>query len=60
MKLRKAALTFIKMAGWSAAGAVVQVALSNYTTWPIPEWLFVPIGALLKSAATYIATEVVE
>jgi hypothetical protein len=58
MKIKKAALTFIKMAGWAAAGAVVQVALDNYTVWPIPDWLFLPIGALLKSAATYVATQV--
>jgi hypothetical protein len=56
-KLKRSALTFVKMAGWAAAGAVIQIALDNYTTWPIPEWLFAPIGATLKAIATAIATK---
>jgi len=68
MKFKKSAKTFVKFIGWTAVGAVVTAVAGNLgdvlnlfsipATWqPI---IATAVGGLLKSWATYAATEAKE
>jgi hypothetical protein len=49
--------TFLKFVIWAAAGAAVAAALNNLASLNLPDWAGMIAGAVLKAAATWIATQ---
>lgn len=57
MKLSKSLATFGKYLFWTAVAAAIQGAINHLAALHLPDILIPFIGALLKAAATWVATE---
>lgn len=57
MRIQKSLATFAKYLIWTAIAAVIQVTLDNLGNLSIPIWVIPLVASLLKSIATYVATQ---
>ena len=57
MKLSKATLTFAKYIVWTAVSAGLAAVITNLGGLHVPTILIPIVAAMLKSIATYVATQ---
>ena len=60
MKLSKATLSFVKYLLWTGTAALLAALTGNLDHLSIPTMLIPVVAAVLKGAATYVATKVEE
>jgi len=56
-KLLRSLQTFFKYMLWTAIAAGIAYAANNLSDLQLPEWSVPIMGAILKAAATWIATK---
>lgn len=54
--LSKSLMTWLKYAGWTAAGALVTTLIDTIGNLHLPIWVALLVASLLKTLATAIAT----
>ena len=57
-KLSASLKTFGKYVFWTAMAAAIQAAINGLSGIELPLWMVPLLGAALKAAATYVATQV--
>ena len=57
MKAQKSAATFVKYLIWTAVAAAISYATEHLTDLNLPMYYVPVLAALLKSIATYVATQ---
>jgi hypothetical protein len=59
-KTQRAVISWVKYLAWTGVAALIQAAIENVGNMQLPVWFTPILGSVLKAAATFVATQVVQ